>query len=189
MAKHPYASPVKTRLSSHIPDDSRILLYVKLLDAAVTRLKDIPGVDTFISFSPADGKKYFEKFGLPLFPQSDGDIGKRMHHTLLSVLDRGYTKAAAVGVDIPELSKDIILRAFELLDSSDIVFGPAADGGYYLVALKSPSEQIFSGIQWSSHNTLRLSIEAAEKNNFSVALTEPLSDVDTIEDAKKAGLI
>ncbi len=189
MAKHPYAAPVKTRLNGHISDEKRISLYVNLLDSTVAKLKDIPGTDTFISFFPSDEQKYFERFGLPVFPQSNGDIGDKMHQAFLKVHGDSYKKAAVVGVDIPELSRNIILRAFELLDRSDIVFGPAADGGYYLVAIKSPEEKIFTGIQWSSHNTLSQSFEAAARHNFVVELVETLSDVDTIEDAKKAGLI
>lgn len=189
MAKHPYAAPVKTRLNGHISDEKRVSLYVELLDSTVAKLKNIPETDTFISFFPPDKQEYFDRFGLPVFPQADGDIGDKMHQAFLKVYGIGYQKAAVVGVDIPKLSKDIILRAFELLDRSDIVFGPAADGGYYLVAMKSPEERIFTAIQWSSHNTLRQSFDAAARHNLVVELVETLSDVDTIEDAKKAGLI
>jgi rSAM/selenodomain-associated transferase 1 len=185
LAKAPYKDIVKTRLSGHMTDADRLSLYISLLEGTVSRLRNIPDCDSFISYSPKDAAGYFSRFGLRAFPQSEGDIGDRMFNALNKVLDDGYEKAALVGVDIPDISPSTVLKAFKLLDGDDIVFGPAEDGGYYLVGLKMPIRDIFKEIEWSTKRTLKQSIVRAERYGHRVALTETLYDIDTIEDVEK----
>lgn len=188
-AKSPNRSPVKTRLALHLSDARRIGLYISLLEGTVRKLGRIEGVDTFISYSPAEEGRYFARFGLRMFPQSRGDIGRRMHNALKRVLGLGYEKAALVGVDIPELSDPLVLRAFDLLSESDVVFGPARDGGYYLVGLRKPCAEIFEGIEWSTCNTLMQSVERASELGLRTGLMEVLSDIDTPEDLENSDLL
>jgi rSAM/selenodomain-associated transferase 1 len=146
-------------------------------------------VDTFISYSPPEEAGYFSGFGPRTFPQSGGDIGERMYNALGKVLGEGYVKAVLVGVDIPGLSTSTVLRAFELLADSDMVFGPARDGGYYLVGLKKPAREIFQGIPWSTARTLGETLRKAYSLGYRTAFTETLSDIDTVEDLKRTGLL
>jgi rSAM/selenodomain-associated transferase 1 len=179
-AKSPEAGNVKTRLAGHIDDEERLRLYTSMLDDTLKKLRDIPGADTFISYAGSEG--YFRKFGLRMFPQSEGDLGEKMHLDISKVLGMGYEKAVLVGVDIPGLSADIITNAFKLLDGCDVVFGPASDGGYYLVGLKTAVEEIFTGIQWSTRTTLRETLSKAKEAGLSIDLTDILSDIDRPED-------
>jgi rSAM/selenodomain-associated transferase 1 len=188
-AKSPLGADVKTRLSDHLPDEERLGLYVSLLTSTIEKLKDIPEVDTLIAYSPPEDRDYFTGFGPETFPQSGEDIGERMYNALEKVLKEGYGKAVLVGVDIPGLSPSIVLRAFELLKDSALVFGPARDGGYYLVGTKEPVREIFQEIPWSTSHTLEETLKKASKLGFSTALTEKLSDIDTKEDLKRAGLL
>lgn len=112
-----------------------------------------------------------------------------MFNAISRVLGCAYHKAVLVGTDIPDISAPIVLKAFELLDGSDIVFGPARDGGYYLVGLKTPVKEIFREIEWSTEETLRQSIRRAGQFGYSSAMTGRLADIDTIEDVKRAGLL
>lgn len=188
-AKTPHRNHVKTRLIGHLSEEQRLNLYISLLSNTINRLKDIKGVDTYISYSPANRDSYFTKYSLRIFPQSKGDIGDRMFNAIREILNKGYEKAVLVGVDIPDISASIVLKAFDLLSHHDIVFGPARDGGYYLVGLKTPIMEIFRDIQWSTKQTLKQSIENAESLDCSIAFTEILSDIDTIEDVRQAGFI
>lgn len=188
-AKSPRGADVKTRLSGHVTDEERLGLYVSLLTNTIEKLKDIPGVDTLIAYSPPEDGDYFSGFGPGTFPQSGGDIGERMHNALGRVLKEGYGKAVLVGVDIPGLSPSTIIRAFELLKDSALVFGPARDGGYYLVGMKKPVREIFQDIPWSTAHTLAETLKKASELVLSTALTEKLSDIDTKEDLKRAGLL
>lgn len=189
IAKGPGKKNVMTRLTGSMPDKKRLKLYTYLLENTMQRLGRIKGIDTFIAYAPGSAKDYFSGFGLGMFPLPEGDLGKRMFHAFKTVFKKGYKKAALAGVDIPELTGSIILNAFEQLSHRDVVFGPARDGGYYLVGMRTPVKELFNGIPWSSEQTLKKSIEKAEQNNYSVALTEKLSDIDTIEDVRNAGFL
>jgi rSAM/selenodomain-associated transferase 1 len=138
IAKHPDKGSVKTRLSGMMTDEKRLKIYTFLLKSTFSRLGSINGVDTFIAFAPRQAERYFSSFGLYLLPLPDGDLGVRMFHAFREVFSNDYQKAALVGVDIPDLSPHIIQMGFELLNNSDIVFGPAQDGGYYLIGMKKP---------------------------------------------------
>jgi len=188
IAKHPEKGKVKTRLMGTMSDEKRLELYTYLLENTMQRLGAISGVDTFIAYAPQNAESYFLRFGLKLIPLPEGDLGKRMFHAFREVFKEGYEKAALVGVDIPGLTGSIILRAFELLSDSDIVYGPAKDGGYYLVGMGALVKEIFERVPWSSENTLKESIERAKQYGYSIALTETLSDIDTIEDVRRSGV-
>lgn len=188
IAKYPEKENVMTRLRDVLTDDERLRLYESLLQQTVHKLKSIPGVDTCIAFAPPDSEAYFSGFGVNLIPLPAGDLGIRMFHAFKEVFMKGYTRAALVGADIPDLSGSIITGAFELLSTNDLVFGPAKDGGYYLVGMSSLIKEVFEDVPWSSGQTLQRSLNKAGLHGYSVGFTETLSDIDTIEDLKRAGL-
>ncbi|HDH04139.1 MAG TPA: glycosyltransferase [Nitrospirae bacterium] len=189
IAKYPEKESVKTRLKGLMPDDKRLELYVTLLNQTMQKLGAIPGVDTFIAFAPETAGEYFSRFNVRLIPLQEGDLGAGMFHAFREVFNAGYKKAALVGVDIPDISSLIILDAFDALSGSDLVYGPAKDGGYYLVGMGKLIGEVFRDVPWSSEKTLEKSLHQAGRYGYSVSLTETLNDIDTIDDAKKAGLL
>lgn len=189
IAKYPEEHNVKTRLKGSMPDEKRLDLYVSMLENTLHKLKSVPGVDTFIAYAPESGKDYFTRFGVGLILLPEGDLGVRMFHSFRELFKAGYHRAALVGADIPDLSSTIILKAFALLSLDDIVYGPALDGGYYLVGMRKLIKEIFEDVPWSSDQTLNRSIEKARQSGYSFALTETLSDVDTIDDLRRSGLM
>ena len=70
----------------------------------------------------------------------------------------------------------------EVLNSKDVVFGPAEDGGYYLVGLSKLEESIFKNKPWSQPNLLNETLQELQKNQVSVGILEVLNDIDTYED-------
>jgi hypothetical protein len=189
IAKYPEKDRVKTRLKGLIPDNKRIDLYITLLNRTVNNLKTITGVDTFIAYAPESAREYFSRFKVELIPLHEGDLGMKMLEAFQEVFNSGYSKASLVGVDIPDLSSSIILRSFDILNYNDLVFGPARDGGYYLVGMNRLIKEIFENVPWSSEYTLRESIDRAKQSGYSIGYTEALRDIDTIKDAKEAGLL
>lgn len=187
IAKYPEIGRVKTRLSGDLTDEQRLKLYMFLLTNTMSRLGSIGGVDTFIAFAPVERRAFFEAYGLRLLPLPPGDLGERMFYAFKEVFRKGYKKAALVGVDIPDLTPRIVTKAFELMNENDVVFGPARDGGYYLVGMKKPLQELFTDIPWSSDTTLDRSVQRGRYAGRAVGFTETLSDIDTIEDVKKAG--
>ncbi|GBD98261.1 2-phospho-L-lactate guanylyltransferase [bacterium BMS3Abin07] len=186
-AKAPEKDNVKTRLAGYLSDKQRVELYEKLLTETIESLRKIEDIDTFLCYSPRDSDSYFSSFGVEMFSQSGRDLGERMDNALSTTLDRGYCNTVLVGVDIPGLSRDVVRSALALLADNEIVFGPAQDGGYYLVGVKKRIHEIFTGIQWSTGDTLKQSVEKARHYGYSMALTKTLSDIDTIGDVIKSG--
>lgn len=189
IAKYPGNDNVKTRLKGLMSHEKRIELYIYLLNQTLKKLGSITGVDTFIAFTPEDSEAYFSRFNIELIPLYEGDLGASMFSAFKEVFESGYHKAALVGADIPDLSESIILNAFDVLTSNDLVYGPAKDGGYYLVGMNKLIKEVFENVPWSSAQTLKKSLDQAKQFGYTVGFTETLSDIDTIEDVKRAGLL
>ena len=115
--------------------------------------------------------------------QAMGDIGDRMQHALAGAFAKGVGRAILIGTDIPEITSDILQSAYSLLDESDLVLGPAADGGYYLIGARAPAFQkiektIFNGIEWGRRRVLEQTLEKAKSTGAKYELVERLTDVD-----------
>ena len=119
-------------------------------------------------------------------PQPPGDIGRRMRFAFDDVFQAGIKAAVIIGTDIPGITPDILRHAFNYLIDQDLVFGPARDGGYYLIGTNKASwskanPHLFEKIQWSSAEVLSQTLETAEKLGLSHILLEKLDDVDRPE--------
>ena len=119
--------------------------------------------------------------------QEDGGLDKRMAAALTAAFDAGAKAAVIIGTDIPGITAEIIGRAFDTLRQKDAVFGPAADGGYYLVGLRKgvfgrALPTLFSDLPWGTDRVMALSLERAAELTLSVALLDTLEDVDRPED-------
>jgi len=188
IAKYPEKGLVKTRIKG-LSDEQRVDLYTRLLNDTMEKLSSIPGVDTYIAFAPENTKKYFSRFQVGLIPLSDGDLGQRMYEAFHETFQRGYEKVSLAGADIPGLSESIVMDSFNQLSDNDLVYGPARDGGYYLIGMRKLIKDVFNNVPWSTDSTLEISIKNAEKAVCSVSLITELSDIDTFEDAKNHGLL
>ena len=75
-----------------------------------------------------------------------------------------------------------IAEAWTALERQDVVLGPATDGGYWLIGLRSPQPALFQNIHWSTDAVLRETQDRARAAKLSVHLLRRLSDVDTETD-------
>jgi len=121
--------------------------------------------------------------------QGPGDIGRRMERALLDGFLDGYTSIVIIGSDIPDISSDIIDKAFEELQKNSLVLGPAGDGGYYLIGMQKADEvkaypELFKTISWGTNKVLSQTIAAANQLGIGYALLNTLRDVDRPEDLK-----
>jgi uncharacterized protein len=93
-------------------------------------------------------------------------------------------QALIFGTDIPSLSQGVLHRACDLLDTCDVVVGPAVDGGYYLIGMKGPNEQMFKGIPWSTSEVYQATLTRACELDLKMASRNALpclQDIDVIE--------
>jgi hypothetical protein len=120
-------------------------------------------------------------------PQGEGNIGARMDRALSAAFAEGAPAAALIGADIPDLSTAILAEAFQRLADHDIVIGPAADGGYYLVGARREryaelAPLLFQGIPWGTGRVLRDTLAALAAAHVRVHLLPLLRDIDRPED-------
>ena len=81
--------------------------------------------------------------------QAAGDLGERMQRFFTAALARAE-RVVLIGSDSPDLPVAFLHEAFAALETHDVVLGPAADGGYYLIGAASRAPPVFDGIAWST---------------------------------------
>ncbi|MBI5101150.1 MAG: TIGR04282 family arsenosugar biosynthesis glycosyltransferase [Nitrospirae bacterium] len=184
MIKYPDPGRVKTRLAADIgPADAAVLS--REITERVMEQTTPPsgGYVRFVFYGPPERTDEFGSW-LPdekLICQRGGDIGERMHNAVTCLFDNGADKAVITGSDIPDLAKETVLQAFELLEGADVVIGPALDGGYYLIGMKSPMPVLFRDIPWSTEDVYSETVGAITRSGRSYKCLPALSDIDTVE--------
>ena len=125
--------------------------------------------------------------GFDYSPQGEGDIGLRMGRALEEGFGDGCETVVIIGSDIPDITGDIIQKAFEGLKKHDLVLGPAGDGGYYLIgmhktAFTQANPRLFNNIHWGTDEVLSQTLAVVKKLGLSYTLLDTLDDVDRPED-------
>lgn len=118
--------------------------------------------------------------------QSPGDLGQRMESAALDAFAAGAKKVIIIGTDCPSISESTLSEAFSALEQNDLIYGPAEDGGYYLIGLSKPVPEVFREIEWGESKVLSTSLAAAKSAKRKTALLPTLSDVDYPEDLPAA---
>jgi len=176
---------VKTRLAKTIGDQGAFNVYKALVDITeqatntITVEKRIYFSDIVISSKWEDSQKEI---------QQGTDLGERMYHAFKKGFDDGYDNIVLIGSDLPDISETIIQQGLDALQKTDVVFGPAEDGGYYLIGLTKAHEFVFKNKPWSQPNLLELTVKEIATHNLKYTLLKTLNDIDTFEDLKKSPL-
>lgn len=170
-AKEPTDGEVKIRLSACLNEDQRIALYQCFLQDTLEMARRAPCQAIKIFYVAKNGPVLLQSLAgdAELREQKGEHPGERMHHAFSSVLRGSGDKCVLIGSDAPDLPVELIARAFSALEDHDVVLGPAADGGYYLVGSKEPCAQVFEGVVWGSaevFNKTKQNVEALGKNVF-----------------------
>jgi rSAM/selenodomain-associated transferase 1 len=172
---------VKTRLAKTIGNNNAFNIYKELVSITEKATVNIT-IEKHIYFSnEIINSKWItdEKF-----VQTGEDIGERMFNAFKNSFAKGYEQILLIGSDLPDISEEIILKGFEALNQSEVTFGPAQDGGYYLIGMNTLPPTIFQNKPWSQSSLLRTTLE--ELNDYS--LLGKLNDIDTIEDLRNSTL-
>lgn len=181
MVKEPRAGRVKTRLGKDIGMTASAWWFRHQVKRLLRRIID-PRWDVVLAVAP-DREGMLSRVWpahISRIPQGHGDLGDRMANAMGRVKNG---PVCVIGADIPGIGPDQIARAFKALGSSDAVFGPAPDGGYWLVGLKRSQPlptKLFQKVRWSSEHALRDT--QASLGDLKVTLIDELQDVDTIDD-------
>jgi glycosyltransferase A (GT-A) superfamily protein (DUF2064 family) len=111
-----------------------------------------------------------------------------MRHAVDAHFAEGARAVVVIGADAPDVGAATVTEAVRVLGGSDVVLGPAEDGGYYLMALARPVPALFEGIPWGTGRVLQVTLEVCERLHLTVAKLSSLRDLDTEEDLIALGL-
>lgn len=177
-ARNPVKGSVKTRLAVHIGAEAALEIYLQLLKHVGEVTKEIQAAKEvhFSEAIPLAGPWNDYKRKL----QKGVGLGERMEQAFKEGFLKGYRQIVLIGSDLPELTREDLKQAFEALDTNEYVLGPATDGGYYLIGMKSLNSELFRQITWGSSTVLRQTIEKIK--NKPLSLLEKRRDLDTYED-------
>ena len=181
--RFPVAGRAKTRLIARLGAEGAAQLQREMTEHALARVWPLVkrrGVDLEIRFedgSAADMRRWLGS-RLSYVPQGSGDLGERMSRASAGAFAAGAHAVVIIGADCPELDASLVGRALDALRTNRLVFGPAKDGGYYLVGLNAAAAQVFESIPWSTSDVLSTSIVRAREIGVEAVLLPELSDVD-----------
>jgi len=173
---------VKSRLALTTGYDNALEIYADLMRKIHAVSVELP-CNKQVAYSSEIEKNDIwetEKFNKTI--QQGNNLGERMFNAFKNAFKDGYEKIVLIGSDIINLKSDIIFDAFAQMNQSDMVLGPAKDGGYYLIGLKSPLKQLFENKAWSTNKVFIQTLKQSVDLDLSIGLTSELSDLDRIED-------
>ncbi len=119
--------------------------------------------------------------------QTGKDLGERMRNAFEYAFNQENERVAIIGSDCLEISSEIMGTAFKQLEHCDVVLGPALDGGYYLLALKSLHDELFVNIDWSTDRVLSQTLQVCADLGLKVIQLQQLSDIDNEADLIRSG--
>ena len=190
MAKASVPGQSKTRLVPPLSFDEAARCNTAFLrDAADTILAagGEAAIAGYVAFGPPHTKPFFQD-NLPrqigLMEAWHADFGECLFSALAQMLDRGHCAAVVLNSDSPTLPASILLDAVAVLTQPGerIVLGPASDGGYYLLGVKSSHRRLFQDIAWSSEHVARQTMERVAELSLPVHVLPGWYDVDDVGD-------
>jgi rSAM/selenodomain-associated transferase 1 len=186
--KNPEPGKVKTRLAADIGKEKAFKIYRKLLSHTIKVAQKVDvkrqvWYSSFINRNDFIEGEYFDKK-----LQSGENLGERMYQAFKKGFDEGYRKIVIIGSDCPDITPALLQQAYEELENHDLVIGPSADGGYYLIGMKNPHSELFLDVEWSTEHVLAQTIEKSKNLSLHLFLLPELNDIDTIEDLNNAGM-
>ncbi len=186
MVKEPRPGRVKTRLGRSVGLTKSAWWFRHQTRALLRRLRD-PRWQIVLAVAPdAEGlSSRVWPADLARIPQGTGHLGDRMGRIFRHL---GQGPLCIIGADIPGIDRAQIASAFKALGPADTVFGPAPDGGYWLIGLarrRALPNTILQGVRWSSPHALADSRASLPMGK--TRLIETLQDIDTAEDLSQMG--
>ncbi len=190
MAKAPRLGTVKTRLADALDEASRLELYRAFLLDKIDQALVVTGVTKRLAFAPADAEDEMRALvrGLiEVHPQRGDGLGERLANVARDAFAAGAPAVLLIDSDTPTLPVSLLKEAAIVILSPDVdvVVGPATDGGYYLIGLKSLHLELFTGIAWSTSQVLVQTIAACANKGLRMHLLETWYDVDTPDDLER----
>ena len=155
-AKAPVSGQVKTRLLPVLSEQQACLAHERLIQHCLSQIQfsDWQSQLWSTDISHPYIQACAEEHSISLHTQQGADLGGRMAFTVKQSLEN-FNYAIIIGTDCPSIDSTLIAEAVQYLkDGSEVVLGPAADGGYVLIGLSAVAGSIFNDIEWGTSRVL-----------------------------------
>lgn len=182
----PEAGKTKTRLMPYLSAEACRELHICFLKDIAKQTKI--SADLFVCHTPEDKEGILKEiFGgkAEYFLQEGEGLGRRMEEAIHRVLAKGYDSCVLTGTDVPEIQSGDFEQAFSLLRRKDVVFGPARDGGYYLIGMNKLCKEAFEKHSYGHGTVLEDTKRALRNSGRTVGCISMRHDLDCKEDIKE----
>ncbi|MBR9853279.1 MAG: glycosyltransferase [Algicola sp.] len=182
LTRNPELGKCKTRLASKVGDKIALDIYKFLLDHTVFITENLK-VEKWVFYSEDIweediwNNQHYQKM-----LQVGADLGERMLNAFKEGFSKGFENIIIIGSDMFHLDQSDLEEAFLKLRDNDFVVGPAEDGGYYLLGMKSLQPAVFQNKDWGTDTVLSDTLKDLKSDT--VFLLEEKNDVDYYEDIK-----
>lgn len=180
--RNPELGKVKKRLAKKIGEKPALDIYLFLLEHTARITKNLP-FDKQVWYSEEiekddfwEGSIYDKKL------QTGGGLGERMENAFRQGFAAGAKHIIIIGSDLFEISQKDLEKAFSALERAAYVIGPAEDGGYYLLGMKSLNSALFKEKSWGTATVFEETLKNIE--NQHITILERRNDIDVFEDIK-----
>lgn len=190
--RYPTPGVTKTRLIPELGENGAANLQRKMTEQMLQTAQAVAKqlqLDIYIYFSDGTKELMQDWLGTDLFfvKQQDGDLGHRMTSAFADARRNHAVSAVLIGCDIPGITENIILHAFQALEQNAVVLGPTLDGGYYLIGMTlnkygALKKKLFADIPWSTALVYKTTARRLKKAQDSFTTLEKLRDIDRPED-------
>jgi rSAM/selenodomain-associated transferase 1 len=181
MARYPAVGAVKTRLARTLGSARACALYRAFLRDIDMRFAGGRRVLLWAFHPPDSDFPSLLTSGAACLPQRGADLGERMHNCFRRLCGDGFAPVLMIGADVPHVRDEWLDEAEERLAEVDVVLGPTADGGYYLVAMRN-AHDVFTGVPLSTPRVLAETCQKAARAGLRVHLLPASFDVDGEDD-------
>ncbi|MBV5259652.1 glycosyltransferase [Synechococcus moorigangaii CMS01] len=182
--RYPVPGQTKTRLIPALGAMGAAALQRQLTEYTLRTVQTLKDIDVSVYFSGGTGVQLQAWLGNDWIyqPQQGKDLGDRLIHAFQTSEQQGYDKTVVIGIDCPDITGEILEKAFYGLNATQVVLGPAVDGGYYLIGLRRNITALFTQMPWGTAQVFRETQARCQRLNLSCALLPELQDIDYPED-------
>lgn len=171
--RYPAPGKAKTRLIPALGETGAAATHRKLAERTVAVMRD-SGLPMEIRFTGADRSEFADWLGdKPHYEeQANGDLGDRLRAAIAPL------PVIFVGADCPDLAVGHLQEAAKALTENDVVIGPAADGGYWLIGIAKRHDWLFADMDWGTDAVLPETLKRLADRGIEPVLLETLADCD-----------
>lgn len=158
-----------------------------MLADTLSAVRALAGVSRILAYDPSSAGVYFKELAPDFWciPQTGDGLGGRMQEAVSAVFSEGVGRIVLIGSDLPHLAPRTLAAGFAgLRQGSEVVLGPSADGGYYLIGLHEPQPLLFD-VPMGTPLVLEQTLARARQLGLTCHLLPEDFDIDTGKDLER----